>query len=254
MRFAFQEIVNHATGDKCVLTFKPRGWRGKDAYEIRGVVYDSRGNVAWDIAGRWNSQLVARKVGAGHGDLNPDQTVATPIDAIAAPQQPTAEYLLLWKNSEKPPAPFNLTPFAITLNSMPPDLRPWLAPTDCRLRPDQRAFESGKYDRANELKSALEDLQRNTRRKREAGQLPEHKPRWFRRTMDEDTRETFWEPSMVPRKDGQTKEMEYWAERERVGSVAIQGQPIEWKGVSHIFGDVSGTVTTSTGVAVGRAD
>ncbi len=160
------EVTNHATGDRCVLTFKPRGWRGKDAFEIRGSVYDAQGKLCWDIAGRWNSQLVARKVGAGSGDLNPDQSVEAPDGQIAV-AQPLAEYLLLWRNSEKPPTPFNLTPFAITLNSCPDDLRPWLAPTDCRLRPDLSAFESGKFDQANDLKQKLENHQRETRRKRE---------------------------------------------------------------------------------------
>lgn len=107
--FGDMEVTNHATGDKCILTFKPRGWRGKDAFEIRGMVYDKHGNLAWDIAGRWNSQLVARKVGAGSGDLNPDQQVSAPGGEIAT-AQPTAEYMLLWRNSEKPSTPFNLTP------------------------------------------------------------------------------------------------------------------------------------------------
>jgi hypothetical protein len=51
------EVTNHRTGERAVLTFKPRGWRGKDACELKGVVYDARGNVAWDLAGRWNGQL-----------------------------------------------------------------------------------------------------------------------------------------------------------------------------------------------------
>jgi hypothetical protein len=57
--------MNHRTGDQCILTFKPRGWRGKDAYDISGKVIDQRGRVAYEIAGRWNSQLVAKAVGVG---------------------------------------------------------------------------------------------------------------------------------------------------------------------------------------------
>ncbi|KAJ1020696.1 hypothetical protein NDA16_004088 [Ustilago loliicola] len=236
--FGDMEVTNHATGDRCVLTFKPRGWRGKDAYEIRGSVYDAQGNMRWDIAGRWNSQLVARKCGAGSGDLNPDQSVDAPDGQIAV-AQPLAEYLLLWRNSEKPTTPFNLTPFAITLNSCPDDLRPWLAPTDCRLRPDLSAFESGKFDQANDLKQKLENFQRETRRKRETGELPPHEPRWFKRTTDADTKETLWQP--VPAEKGSGaggKEMtQYWAERYEVGSKKVKGQQIDWRDVYHIFGD-----------------
>ena len=142
------------------MTFKPRGWRGRDAYEISGYVADKDGTATYEIAGRWNSQLVARAVGTGIGHLHPDVAVNA--------AHPTPEYILLWRNSEKPPAPFNLTPFAITLNDCPKDtLKPYLCPTDCRLRPDQRAFELGKYERANELKNKQEEYQRATRRARE---------------------------------------------------------------------------------------
>ncbi len=236
--FGDMEVTNHATGDRCVLTFKPRGWRGKDAFEIRGSVYDAQGTQRWDIAGRWNSQLVARKVGAGSGDLNPDQTVDAPGGEIAT-AQPLAEYLLLWRNSEKPASPFNLTPFAITLNSCPDDLRPWLAPTDCRLRPDLSAFETGKFDQANDLKQKLENFQRETRRKRETGELPPHEPKWFQKTTDQDTKETLWLPVAAPAGSGAggKETSSYWAERYEVGSKKLKGQQADWNGVYHIFGD-----------------
>jgi hypothetical protein len=44
--------ANHRTGETCTLTFKPRGWRGANAMEIKGVVADSSGQGVWDIAGR----------------------------------------------------------------------------------------------------------------------------------------------------------------------------------------------------------
>lgn len=43
-----------------------------------------------------------------------------------------------------------------------------MAPTDCRLRPDQRLMENGKWDEANAEKLRIEEKQRATRRKREA--------------------------------------------------------------------------------------
>lgn len=44
--------ANHRTGETCTLTFKPRSWRGKDAFEIKGSVEDSAGKPVWEIAGR----------------------------------------------------------------------------------------------------------------------------------------------------------------------------------------------------------
>ncbi|KAL5534160.1 hypothetical protein ACEPAG_621 [Sanghuangporus baumii] len=212
-------VVNHRTGDTCTLTFKPRGWRGKDAYEIFGHVMDAGRNVVYEIAGRWNSQLVARAVGTGYGVLHPDVA----IQSAASPS--SQEFVLLWRNTEKPPAPFNLTPFAITLNDLPDTLRPVLCPTDCRLRPDQRAFELGKYERANELKSKQEDLQRETRRAREEGRLPSHRPRWFEAKTEPETGERVWEPLRAA-----NGELAYWKEREIVWK-----EKRSWKDVECIF-------------------
>ncbi|KAJ6531434.1 Oxysterol-binding protein-domain-containing protein [Mycena vulgaris] len=217
-------ITNHRTKDTCVLTFKPRGWRGKDAYEISGRVMDSAGRVSYEISGRWNSQLIARQVGAGGGALNPDLSVS----GLNSPSV-TPEYILLWRNSEKQEgSPFNLTPFAITLNDCPKDtLKPYLCPTDCRLRPDQRAFELGKYEIANTLKNDQEELQRATRKMREQGELPAHKPRWFSAETDGDTGERVWTPARL-----ENGAMEYWAEREKVWKMG-GNQP--WTDVEPIF-------------------
>ncbi|KAF7325030.1 Oxysterol-binding protein [Mycena kentingensis (nom. inval.)] len=222
-------ITNHRTKDVCTLTFKPRGWRGKDAYEISGKVVDARGRVTYEIGGRWNSQLIARQVGAGTGigALNPDLTVGGHINSPSS----TPEYILLWRNSDKPEgSPFNLTPFAITLNNCPKEtLKPYLCPTDCRLRPDQRAFEMGKYEIANGLKNEQEEFQRATRKAREAGDIPPHRPRWFTAETDGDTGERVWAPTRTA--DGA---MEYWAEREVVWKAGGSAKQT-WKGVDGIF-------------------
>ena len=118
------------------------------------------------------------------------------------------------------------TPYAITLNDINPDLQPWLPPTDCRLRPDQHAFESGKFDRANELKAELEEHQRATRRARERGEVPPHTPRWFSRSTDADTGEVYWQPAKT-----EDDKLEYWEERLRVGKAKLEGQEVEWQGV-----------------------
>ncbi|CAH7687785.1 Oxysterol-binding protein, partial [Phakopsora pachyrhizi] len=49
------EITNHRTGERCVLTFKQRGWRGKEAKKDKGSVFDQKGNLAWELAGKWTT-------------------------------------------------------------------------------------------------------------------------------------------------------------------------------------------------------
>ncbi|KAL0576064.1 hypothetical protein V5O48_005922 [Marasmius crinis-equi] len=153
------------------------------------------------------------------------------------PSSPSAspEYFLLWRNSEKPVgSPFNLTPFALTLNDCPKDtLKPYLAPTDCRLRPDQRAFEIGYYEQANTLKQDQEEKQRATRKARELGEMPPHKPRWFRAETDGDSGDRVWAPSRAT--NGQP---EYWQERQKIWKQKKNGLPdVRWKDVEAIFID-----------------
>ena len=200
---------------------------------------DSEGNITYEIAGRWNSQLVARAVGTGVGSLHPDVSISSSSSFIStsgfsSPSHKAPEYILLWRNSEKPPAPFNLTPFAITLNDCPTDLKPYLCPTDCRLRPDQRAFELGRYERANDLKNKQEEYQRATRRAREEGRVKSHKPRWFTAETEPDTGDRVWAPARAS-----NKMLEYWVERERVWR---EGGGKRWTGVDDIFIEEPGVV------------
>lgn len=82
---------------------------------------DSAGNNAWDIAGRewsqWEKRHIVDTVGWDSQLIARESTSSAPleVDTQVAPSQ--KEYLLLWRNSEKPKAPFNLTPYAITLVS-----------------------------------------------------------------------------------------------------------------------------------------
>lgn len=98
---------------------------------------------------------------------------------------------LIWKANDRPEEPFNLTPFAITLNAPQPHLLPWLPPTDTRLRPDQRAMEDGRYDEAGDEKFRVEEKQRAARRKREENNLEYH-PQWFVRDTHPITKAKYW--------------------------------------------------------------
>jgi len=58
---------------------------------------------------------------------------------------------------------YNFTQLAVELNEM----EEGVAPTDSRLRPDQRLMEAGLWDDANACKVLLEEKQRAVRRHRE---------------------------------------------------------------------------------------
>lgn len=190
---------------------------------MSGFVISSAEEKVYKVAGKWTKQLVACPINSGEDFLAPDMSVS---DSRSTPN------ILLWKNSEKPTAPFNLTPFAITLNDCPEDtLKPFICPTDCRLRPDQRAFELGKYERANELKLKQEEKQRATKKAREEGRIPPHKPRWFVAETEPDTKERYWAPSKVG------EELEYWVERERVWKAKTNGEEGTWERADEIFTD-----------------
>lgn len=223
----------HTTGDECTMTFKPRGWRSSVAHELKGVVHSGiDGSLAWEIAGRWSNQIVARKVSTVGGDtLDPDRNV----DSLSTDPSRTAngsvdsalpELVLLWKYHTHALGPFNLTPYAVMLNDLPAGLHDWLPSTDCRLRPDLRLFETGRFDEADVMKRNLEELQRATRKERESGQKPPHKPRWFSKVIEPDTQADYWEPRRTS-PDGSVGIPEYWAARSQQ----------DWAGVDSIFGE-----------------
>lgn len=78
---------------------------------------------------------------------------------------------------------YNLTRYAIGLNEITPEMEGRLAPTDSRLRADQRLTELGMWEEANAEKQRLEHKQRAARKAAEEG-VP-LKPRWFAINQDQ---------------------------------------------------------------------
>lgn len=182
-------ITNHTTGDKCTLHFKARGWRSSGAYEVRGEVFDKNGDKKWVLGGHWNEAYYAKKITSkSKGDISLDKKNLKPESN--GPSQDGSRFLL-WKVNARPDAPFHLTPFAITLNAPQPHLVKWVAPTDTRLRPDQRAMEDGEYDKAAEDKNRLEEKQRAVRRKREETNET-YNPKWFTKEKHPVTKKSYW--------------------------------------------------------------
>ncbi|CCF58824.1 hypothetical protein KAFR_0F02270 [Kazachstania africana CBS 2517] len=189
-------IVNHTTGDYCLLNFKARGWRSSGAFEVRGEVFDKNNQKKWVLGGHWNDSIYAKKVTSKGNENMTLNKVKSNGPSAASPTGNEPQYdgskFLIWKAGPRPEAPFNLTPFAITLNAPQPKLLPWLAPTDTRLRPDQRAMEDGEYDKAANEKHRVEEKQRAVRRYREKNNI-EYQPRWFVKTIHPITKLPYWQ-------------------------------------------------------------
>ncbi|OLN96508.1 Oxysterol-binding protein-like protein 2 [Colletotrichum chlorophyti] len=216
------EVKNWTTGEVCIMEFQARGWKASSAYKISGKVLDADGRVRYSLGGRWNSKLYAR--------LTPgyEATVEDPGDSASVHKGISSDpnrAFLIWQANPRPPnIPFNLTPFVLTFNHIDDKLRPWLAPTDSRLRPDQRAMEDGQYDFAAEEKNRLEEAQRARRRQREEEGI-EFRPAWFEKATCEITGEEYW------RFNGK-----YWEQREKAGP---NGDPKEaWDGLEPIYENV----------------
>ncbi|KAH8597750.1 oxysterol-binding protein-like protein [Bisporella sp. PMI_857] len=209
------EVKNWTTGESCVIDFKPRGWTASSAYVVSGSVKDATGKTQISIGGRWNSRFYARRtVGFEAPPTDPKPADVHRRTSVVDPSQA----FVIWEANPRPSGiPFNLTPFVVTLNDINDQLRPWLPPTDTRLRPDQRAMEDGEYDFAATEKNRVEEKQRAKRREREAlGE--EFVPKWFAKSKCKVTGEEFWEFNG-----------RYWKERER----ALTGEA--WKQVEEIF-------------------
>lgn len=198
------EIKNWNTGEECSLDFRARGWKASSAYHVVGKVIDRGGVTKWSIGGRWNDKIYARETEGFE-----DESIGEGKAAKGANQA-----LLVWKAIERPVGtPFNLTTFAVTFNDDNPALIEHVAPTDSRLRPDQRAMEDGEYDKAAEEKNRVEEKQRSAKREREAAG-EEYRAKWFKQIQHPVTKEPYWEFNG-----------DYWKKR----------QNKDWAGIGDIF-------------------
>ncbi|ETS78529.1 hypothetical protein PFICI_10591 [Pestalotiopsis fici W106-1] len=215
--YGLVEIKNWTTGEVCQLDFKQRGWKASSAYQIAGKILDADGRPRVSIGGRWNSKLYARYT-PGY-----EATVDEPADGGSFHKgniSDTTKAFLIWQANDRPKdIPFNLTPFVLTFNHIDDSLRKWIAPTDSRHRPDQRAMEDGEYDHAATEKERLENEQRQRRKEREA-KGEEYVSPWFTKDKHPITGEEYWKWNG-----------KYWQQREKHGN----GDAQAWKGTEPIF-------------------
>jgi hypothetical protein len=192
---------------------------GNQAHEVRGHVEEAKGDGSGStarlpspvIVGSWSESLSAVYLGGGESSSGSN-------GARDSTSSPTKKHVLLWRCSPPPPDPtrYCLTSFAISLNEITREEAGRMAPTDSRLRPDQRALELGRHDVANAEKQRLERKQRAARAAADRGE--QIRPRWFERVNEG------CQPGEAPlyRFTG-----EYWRCRERG----------EYPGCRNIFGE-----------------
>lgn len=185
-------IVNHTTGDSMIVDMKQRGWKASSAYQVSGHCVDKHGKVHWAMGGHWNGKIFAKRV-TENDDQKDRRLSLIDADIKSASSDPYSnKRFLVWQAAPRPRVPFNLTSFAVTLNGLDENLKPWLPPTDTRLRPDQRAMEQGKYDLASEEKWRVEDKQRAARKEREFNKI-QYRPNWFVKKKHPVTGDNFWD-------------------------------------------------------------
>jgi len=176
------EIVgqNSAQGSKCHLKYLPYSYFARDQQRrVKGVVMDASNQVKWVLNGTWDSKMETAAVTSTSG-------------SIENPVYKTGPYKTIW-NRRLPPEDcdkyYNFTTFACQLNEVEDDV----APTDSRLRPDQRLMENARWEESNKEKIRLEEAQRARRRQREAEAeraaaegrpYPPYEPVWFRKEQE----------------------------------------------------------------------
>ncbi|XP_063000336.1 oxysterol-binding protein 2 isoform X2 [Elgaria multicarinata webbii] len=181
------EIVNHKSKDKCQLKFTQYSYFSRDIpRKVSGVVMDADDTAHYVMSGTWDEKMECSKiVHSTQGSTSSEGKLPKTVYQTLSPK-------VLWKKYPLPENADNMYYFsnlALTLNEPEGNT----APTDSRLRPDQRLMENGKWDDANVEKQRLEEKQRAVRRRREAEAaeaLEEGKdyegyiPLWFERKVD----------------------------------------------------------------------
>jgi hypothetical protein len=188
-------VTNETTGAKATIEFKQKGMFGGRSEDVQIESYGPDGvHTGVGLTGTWTNSLRVLEAGKAAG----------------------AEIWRVGDLVENAPQRYGFTTFAASLNEITELEKGKLPPTDCRLRPDQRAAERGDLDEAEVWKAKLEDNQR-LRRKGLEERGETYRPRWFVRVEGGDDGEEVWK--LRAGKEG------YWEER-------MKGT---WTGVENIL-------------------
>uniref|UniRef100_A0A3Q0SBX1 Oxysterol-binding protein n=1 Tax=Amphilophus citrinellus TaxID=61819 RepID=A0A3Q0SBX1_AMPCI len=191
------EVINHKTGERCSMTFKPCGLFGKELHKVEGYILDKSKKKLCAIYGKWTECLytVDPATFDAHKKTekkNPDEkkgnkqtSVDEEPEEMPPPDTETVQVIpgsdLIWKITPRPANSakfYAFSTFAMQLNELDKIMEGVIPSTDSRFRPDIRAMENGDIDLASAEKKRLEEKQR-TARKNRTKSTEEWKVRWF---------------------------------------------------------------------------
>uniref|UniRef100_A0A8C4NM04 Oxysterol-binding protein n=1 Tax=Dicentrarchus labrax TaxID=13489 RepID=A0A8C4NM04_DICLA len=191
------EVLNHKTGERCSMTFKPCGLFGKELHKVEGYILDKSKKKLCAIYGKWTECLYTvdsatfdahkktdrknseEKKGNKQSSVDEEPEEMPPPEAETVQVIPGSE--LIWKITPRPDNSakfYAFSTFAMHLNELEKSMEGVIPPTDSRLRPDIRAMENGDIDLASAEKKRLEEKQRMSRKNRNKS-TDEWKTRWF---------------------------------------------------------------------------
>uniref|UniRef100_A0A8C7G3H3 Oxysterol-binding protein n=1 Tax=Oncorhynchus kisutch TaxID=8019 RepID=A0A8C7G3H3_ONCKI len=191
------EVINHKTGERCSLTFKPCGMFGKELHKVEGYILDKSKKKLCAIYGKWTECLYtvdaatfdahkkSDKKNSEEKKSNTETSVDEEPEEMPLPDGDTVQIIpgseLIWRIVPRPDNSaqfYAFSTFAMQLNELEGGMKGVLPPTDCRLRPDIRAMEKGDIDLASAEKKRVEEKQRLARKNRSKS-TEEWKTRWF---------------------------------------------------------------------------
>uniref|UniRef100_A0A8C7T437 Oxysterol-binding protein n=1 Tax=Oncorhynchus mykiss TaxID=8022 RepID=A0A8C7T437_ONCMY len=199
------EVINHKTGERCSLTFKPCGMFGKELHKVEGYILDKSKKKLCAIYGKWTECLYtvdaatfdahkkSDKKNSEEKKSNTQTSVDEEPEEMPLPDGDTVQVIpgseLIWRIVPRPDNSaefYAFSTFAMQLNELEGGMKGVLPPTDCRLRPDIRAMEKGDIDLASAEKKRVEEKQRLARKNRSKSteewktrRNPALGPRWF---------------------------------------------------------------------------
>ncbi|XP_056913726.1 oxysterol-binding protein-related protein 1-like isoform X2 [Takifugu flavidus] len=179
------EVINHKTGDRCNITFKPCGLFGKELHKVEGYILDKSKQKLCAIYGKWTECLYTidaatfdahkktDKKSSEDRKTNKRNSVDEEPEEMPPPDAETVQVIpgseLIWKITPRPENSakfYAFSTFAMQLNALEKSMEGVIPPTDSRLRPDIRALENGDIDLASAEKKRLEEKQRMARKNR----------------------------------------------------------------------------------------
>uniref|UniRef100_A0A8C2WP43 Oxysterol-binding protein n=1 Tax=Cyclopterus lumpus TaxID=8103 RepID=A0A8C2WP43_CYCLU len=179
------EVINHKTGERCSMMFKPCGLFGKELHKVEGYILDKSKKKLCAIYGKWTESLYTvdhvtfdahKKSDKKSSDEKKDNKRSSvdeepeempPSDAETVQVIPGSE--LIWKITPRPDNSarfYAFSTFAMHLNEQDESMEGVTPPTDSRFRPDICAMENGDIDLASSEKKRLEEKQRMARKNR----------------------------------------------------------------------------------------